>query len=81
MKLVPSRDCRAAERCIGCGIDCIPRKSQSSSLCRLLLRLGSGATVVFMLALDAFNAAHRLICACQMRSRPSALILRRFLAF
>jgi hypothetical protein len=29
----------------------------------------------------AFNAAHRLICACQMRSRPPALILRRFLAF
>jgi hypothetical protein len=56
---------------------------QSSSLCALLhLRLDSGETVAFMFAFESpFNAAHRLICACRTRSRPSALILRRFLAF
>jgi hypothetical protein len=44
--------------------------------------LGSCATVSFMFALDAlFKVAHRLICACRMRSRPSALILLRYLAF
>jgi len=43
--------------------------------------LGSGATVAFMFALVAFNAAQRLICACRMRSRASALILRRLLVF
>jgi hypothetical protein len=44
--------------------------------------LGSCATVSFLFALDApFKAAHRLICACRMRSRPSALILLRYLAF
>jgi hypothetical protein len=47
-----------------------------------LFALGSCPNVSFMFALDAlFEAAHRLICACRMRSRPSALILRRFLAF
>ena len=44
--------------------------------------LGSRATVSFMFAMDALiKAAHRLICACRMRCRPSALMLRRFLAF
>jgi hypothetical protein len=37
---------------------------------------------LFLFALDApLNAAQHLICACRMRSRASALILRRFLAF
>jgi hypothetical protein len=47
-----------------------------------LLTFGSRATVAFIFALEApFNVAHRLICACRMRSRPSALILWRFLDF
>jgi hypothetical protein len=43
---------------------------------------GSAATVAFIFALEVpFNASHRLICAWRIRSRASALILRRFLAF
>jgi len=45
------------------------------------LAFGRGATVVFMFALDVFNAAHRLFSACRIRSRASALIVRRFLVF
>jgi hypothetical protein len=46
------------------------------------IALGSCPTVSFMFALDALlKAARRLICACRMRPRPSALILLRFLAF
>jgi len=55
--------------------------NQAALVAIFFFALGIGVTVAFMFALEAFNAAHRLICACRMRSRASALILRRFLVF
>ena len=82
MMLVPSRDCQTEERCIGCGIDCIRNEANQAAFPAFFFAFGSGATVAFMFALEVpFNAAHRLICACRMCSRPSSLTLRRFLAF
>jgi hypothetical protein len=54
-------------------------KANQAAFAGFFLALGNSVTVVFMFALEAFNAPHRLICACRMRSRPSALILQRFL--
>jgi hypothetical protein len=62
----------------GSGIENV---SNQAAFAAFFFALGSGATVAFIFALNAFNAVHRLICACRMRSHPSALILRRFLAF
>jgi hypothetical protein len=57
-------------------------EADQAAFATLFFAFGSGATVAFEFALEApFNAARRLICACRMRSRPSALILRRFLVF
>jgi hypothetical protein len=82
MMLVPSRDCLTAERCIGCGIDCIRTEANQAAFAAFFFAFGSGATVAFMFALEApFNAPSRLICACLMRSLASAFILRRFLVF
>jgi hypothetical protein len=58
-------------------VDPLKRTNQAA----FFFPLGSGATLAFRFDLGAFNAAHRLICACRMRPRPSALILRRILAF
>ena len=81
--LVPSRDFPAAERCIWLRNRLYSAlKRNQAAFAVFFFAFGSGATVAFMFALEApFNAAHRLICACRMRSRPSALILRRFLIF
>jgi hypothetical protein len=57
-----------------------PKRNQAD-FAVFFLTFGRGATAAFMFVLDVFNAAHRLICACRIRSRTSALILRRFLAF
>jgi hypothetical protein len=56
-------------------------ETNQAALGAFFFALFNGATVAFMFALEAVNAAQRLICACRMRSRASTLILRRFLAF
>jgi hypothetical protein len=60
----------------------IENESHQAALLAFFFPLVSDATVAFMFALEVpLNAAQRLICPCRMRSRPSALILRRFLVF
>lgn len=61
-----------------------PPSYQAADFAAFFFALGSGATAAFRFAFGIaafFAAAQRLICACRMRSRASALSIRRFLTF